>query len=85
MPNELALGTRRVGDFIDSYPDTPLVKVTLERSEKGISVTIPWSDSDSDHARWFTENTVGSGSPRYPTHCLCRSGFCSSTPMAPCC
>ncbi len=57
MPNELSLGTRRVGDFIDFYPETPLVKVTLERSEKGIWITIPWSDSNSTHARWFTDDS----------------------------
>ena len=45
MANELEVGTRRVGDFIDSYPDTPNVILTLERSERGISVAIPWNDS----------------------------------------
>ncbi|WP_417373700.1 reverse gyrase [Glutamicibacter protophormiae] len=54
MPNELKVGTRRVGDFIDFYPDTPEVKVTLERSERGINVTLPWSDPESPYAQWFT-------------------------------
>lgn len=53
MPNELTIGTRRVGDFIDFYPNTPEVKVTLERSERGISVTLPWSDPESPYAQWF--------------------------------
>lgn len=66
MPNELAVGTRRVGDFIDFYPGTPEVKVTLERSESGISVTIPWSDSDSQYAQWFTEHMPVMGIPAAP-------------------
>lgn len=53
MPNELPLGTSRVGDFIDFYPDTPEVKATLERSEPGISVTVPWSGPQSPYAQWF--------------------------------
>lgn len=53
MPNELSLGTSRVGDFIDFYPDTPEVKATLERSERGISVTVPWSGPESPYAQWF--------------------------------
>lgn len=43
MANELPLRTRRTGDFFDSYEDTPEVKVALERSAAGISVTIAWS------------------------------------------
>ncbi len=66
MPNELTLGTRRIGDFIDFYPETPSVKVTLERSDKGISITVPWSDPDSDHARWFTDGMGGMEIPPRP-------------------
>jgi hypothetical protein len=83
MPNELELGTPRVGDFIGFYPDTPHVKVTLERSEKGISFTILWSDPDSDHARWFTEDTGGIRIPALPDPLPVPNGFCSSTRMAP--
>lgn len=53
MPNELMRETRRTGDLFDSYPDTPEVKVTLERSEAGISVTIAWSNPDVPYADWF--------------------------------
>lgn len=41
MPNRLERGTRRVGDFIDFHEETPEVKVSLEKSEQGISVTAP--------------------------------------------
>ncbi|MWB99032.1 HEPN domain-containing protein [Agromyces seonyuensis] len=53
MPNELQRGVRRTGDFYDSYPDTPEVKVTLERSDEGIGVTVAWSGPDVPYARWF--------------------------------
>lgn len=53
MPNELKTGVRRTGDFFDSYPDTPEVKVTLERSDSGISVTVAWSSPDVPYAHWF--------------------------------
>ncbi|MBD7949918.1 ApeA N-terminal domain 1-containing protein [Oerskovia rustica] len=53
MANKLEMGIRRVGDLIDFNQDTPEVKVTLDRSEKGISVTVPWSDPDSPYAQWF--------------------------------
>ena len=57
MVNKLEMGTRRVGDFIDFDPDTPEVKVILERSEHGISITLPWSEPGSPYAGWF----VGDG------------------------
>lgn len=53
MPNELTVGTIRVGDFIDFYEETPQVKATLERSEQGISVVLSWSEPDSPYAFWF--------------------------------
>lgn len=53
MPNELLKGTRRNGDFYDSYEDTPEVKVTLERSDSGISVTVAWSSPEVPYAAWF--------------------------------
>lgn len=56
MPNELLKGTRRSGDFYDTYEDTPEVKVTLERSDAGISVTVPWSDPNVPYAAWFMGN-----------------------------
>ncbi len=55
MPNELTIGTRRTGDFYDTYPDTPEAKATLERSSKGISVTVAWSRPDVPYANWFME------------------------------
>jgi len=62
VPNEIVTGVRRVGDFVDFDPETPTVKVTLERSERGIGVAISWSESDSPYAAWF----VGSHSLRIP-------------------
>lgn len=53
MTNELAKGTRRTGDLFDAYPDTPEVKVTLERSDAGIGVTIAWSTPEVPYADWF--------------------------------
>lgn len=58
MTNELTVGTRRVGDFIDFDPDTPSVKVTLERSEQRIGVTLSWSDLESPYAAWFVDSSV---------------------------
>ncbi|TFD42592.1 reverse gyrase [Cryobacterium sp. TMT1-2-1] len=53
MPNELLMGTRRTGDFFDTYEDTPEVKVILERSEAGIGVTVAWSSPEVPYAAWF--------------------------------
>jgi len=53
MPNELLKGTRRTGDFYDSYKDTPQVKVTLERSDARINVTVAWSNPEVPYAAWF--------------------------------
>ncbi|AZH81681.1 reverse gyrase [Plantibacter sp. PA-3-X8] len=53
MPNKLPMGTRRTGDLYDSYEDTPDVKVTLERSEQGLSVTVAWSSPEVPYAAWF--------------------------------
>lgn len=53
MANKLEMGVGRVGDLFDFNHDTPEVKVTLDRSEKGISVTVPWSEPDSPYAQWF--------------------------------
>lgn len=53
MPNELPEGTRRTGDLFDAYPNTPEVKVTLERTGMGIGVTIAWSNPDVPYADWF--------------------------------
>lgn len=55
MPNELRPGVRRIGDFFDSYPDTPEVKVTLEKSDSGIGVTVAWSSPDVPYAHWFLQ------------------------------
>lgn len=56
MPNELLRGTRRTGDFYDSYADTPEVKVTLERSDSGIGLTVAWSGPEVPDAAWFMSN-----------------------------
>lgn len=56
MPNKLQRGARRTGDFYDSYADTPEVKVTLERSELGIGVTVAWSSPEVPYANWFLRN-----------------------------
>ncbi|MDM8084045.1 reverse gyrase [Cellulomonas cellasea] len=66
MPNELEMGTRRVGDLIDFQQDTPEVKVTLERSDKGISVLVPWSDPESPYAQWFLRDDGHIETPPQP-------------------
>lgn len=68
MPNALTKGTPRVGDFVDFYPGTPVVKVTLDRSERGISVTLPWSDPESPYAQWFLSGhgATNPGAPEPP-------------------
>lgn len=53
MPNEITLGTRRTGDLIDFDETTPAVKVTLERTDNGICVVVPWSAPDDYYASWF--------------------------------
>ena len=53
MPNELVKGTSRTGDLYDTYKDTPEVKVTLERSDSGIGVTVAWSSPEVPYAAWF--------------------------------
>lgn len=58
MPNELLKGTRRTGDFYDSYEDTPEVKATLERSDLGIGVTLAWSNPEVPYAAWFMKDNV---------------------------
>lgn len=67
MTNVLKLGTRRIGEFIDFNPDTPKVTVTLEYSENGISVTIPWEDDESTYAQWFTKDFYTFSSKRIAT------------------
>lgn len=76
MANELAPGTRRVGDFVDFDPNTPEVKVVLEHTDRGIGVTVPWSSDDSPYALWFlgNEGTVKrrteSANPQTPSRVL---------------
>lgn len=53
MDNDLPKGTRRVGNLVDFNADTPSVSVTLERDEKGISVTVPWGGRDDYYSSWF--------------------------------
>ncbi len=73
MPNQLKRGTRRVGDFADGDAETPPTKVTLERSKRGISLTISWSERDNPYARWFfddaftTDDTSDRRDSRVPT------------------
>ncbi|WP_370448550.1 HEPN domain-containing protein [Cryobacterium sp. TMT1-21] len=63
------MGTRRTGDFYDTYEDTPEVKVALERSDEGISLTVAWSGPEVPYAAWFMkgESVWGlSGPPPEP-------------------
>lgn len=53
MNSDLPKGTRRVGNLVDFNADTPSVSVTLERDEKGISVTVPWRGRDDYYSSWF--------------------------------
>lgn len=55
MANVLAPGTQRLGALYDGYEETPEVAVTLEYTDQGIGVVIPWNDPDSPYARWFFE------------------------------
>ena len=55
MPNELELGARREGQLIDFDPDTPQQSVTLERTDDGISLIVPWADYESPYAGWFVD------------------------------
>lgn len=63
MANELKLGARRMGAFVDFDPDTPDVQVILERDERGIRITIPWSDIRSPYAGWFMGESIFLTSP----------------------
>ncbi|WP_407360522.1 HEPN domain-containing protein [Microbacterium sp. LBN7] len=58
MANELEVGTRRVGDFYDFDDDTPRVQVILERIERGICITLPWSEPASPYAAWFMGDEI---------------------------
>jgi len=63
VANELKLGARRVGAFVDFDPDTPEVQVILERDDRGIRITIPWSDIRSPYAGWFMGESMFLTSP----------------------
>ena len=60
MPNTVDVGARRSGDLVD-FDTTPEVKVTLERTEKRIGLTVAWSTSDSPYAAWFLGKEVMPG------------------------
>lgn len=53
MANTLELGSERVGNLIDFNPNTPEIEVVLKHSERGIEITVPWSDWNSPYALWF--------------------------------
>lgn len=53
MPNKLSAGTQRVGSLVDFDPKTPEVQVSLEHSDQGLFVTVPWTTGESPYARWF--------------------------------
>jgi len=69
MPNELEIGAQRQGRLVDFDKSTPEVTVTLQRSEEGIRVSIPWSDYSSPYARWFVNPRTWSedSGPALPT------------------
>jgi hypothetical protein len=57
MTNELKLGDRRHGGLFDENPDTPNISATIERSEKGIYVSMHWdSEKNPEYGRWFTND-----------------------------
>lgn len=67
MSNKLLKGTRRTGDLYDTYKETPAVKVTLERSDSGINVTVAWSDPEVPYAAWFmSDGSLLSGTEPHP-------------------
>lgn len=57
MTNELKVGDRRHGGLFDDNPETPSINAVLERTDKGIFVSIHW-DSEKSPAtgRWFTND-----------------------------
>lgn len=53
--NRLEIGQSRIGLMIDGLPDTPRVAVKLERTAKGVEVTIPFLDGHTDpYQYWFS-------------------------------
>lgn len=53
--NSLAVGRSRIGLMIDGLPETPRVAVKLERSDRGVEITVPWLDWPSDlYQFWFS-------------------------------
>lgn len=53
MSNNLEIGSSRLGNLVDFDPDTPHLKVKLERSREGITLSVPWDTADDYYARWF--------------------------------
>ncbi|SDP80256.1 hypothetical protein SAMN04487914_14225 [Arthrobacter sp. ok909] len=57
MTNELKIGDRRHGSLFDEDPNTPDISATIERSEKGIYVSMRWdSEKNPQYGRWFTND-----------------------------
>lgn len=66
MPNELAQGTRRVGQLIDGDPETPHIDVVLRHESNGIFVDVPWNPTSSAYGEWFgaEDFTIGKSETR---------------------
>jgi len=60
MPNTLDIGAPRSGDLVD-FDATPEVKVSLERTDKRIGLTVAWSTPDSPYAAWYLGEEVAPG------------------------
>lgn len=57
--NTLEVGRSRVGLMFDGLPETPLVSVKLERTDRQVEVTIPLKDDVSDiYQHWFSRGTL---------------------------
>jgi len=67
MPNDLNIGTVRIGNLIDFDPDTPDRKVQLERTADSIRLTIPWDHCEDTYAAWFSAETLLSTKPAAET------------------
>ncbi len=66
VPNELALGTSRLGWMVDGNPDTPHVSVMLENADDEIRLTIPTGGMGDrgQYSRWFGFNTQYGDDPQ---------------------
>lgn len=57
MPNELNVGEPRYGSLSNDNPETPNVSATLERTSKGVFLSLTFEyDESPEYAQWFTRD-----------------------------